>query len=120
MARCLATDLSSINFPHTGQPVFLDPGVGEGGAVSDGVGRQEGGEVEFDPTVSLRQLRVLLTGSVLTALIARRVRGTAGVNMSDRLTPGLGPPCFSVDFRATVVLLVLGLTGVPKLGVSLK
>ena len=81
--------------------------------MSDGVGRQDGGEVELDPTVSLRQLRVLLTGSVLTALIVRRVRGTAGVQISHL-------DCFSVDFRATVVLLVLGLTGVPKLGVSLK
>ena len=81
--------------------------------MSDGVGRQDGGEVEPDPFVSLRQLRVLLTGSVLTALIARRVRGTAGVNMSHL-------DCFSVDFRATVCLLGRGLTGVLKLGVSLK
>ena len=113
MARCRATDLSSINFPHTGQPAFLEPGVGEGGAVSDGVGRQDGGEAELGPTFSLRQLRVLLTGSVLTARIARRVRGTAGVNISHL-------DCFSVDFRAAVVLLLLGLTGVLKLGVSLK
>ena len=107
VARCLTSDLSSINFPQTGQAALRVPGVGEGGAVSDGVGRQEGGEV------SLLQLRVLLTGSVLTALIARRVRGTTGVNISHL-------DCFSVDFRATVVLLVLGLTGVLTLGVSLK
>ena len=37
-------DLSSMVFPHTGQAVLARPGVGEGGAVSDGVGRQEGGE----------------------------------------------------------------------------
>ena len=107
VVRCLATDLSSNNFPHTGQAAFLVPGVGEGGAVSDGVGRQDGGEI------SLRQLRVLLTGSVLTALMARRVLGAAGVNISHL-------DCFSVDLRATAVLLVLGLTGVLTLGVSLK
>ena len=113
VVRCLATDLSSNNFPHTGQAAFLVPGVGEGGAVSDGVGRQDGGEAELGPALSLRQLRVLLTGSVLTARIARRVRGTAGVNISHL-------DCFSVDLRATAVLLVLGLTGVLTLGVSLK
>ena len=107
VVRCLATDLSSNNFPHTGQAAFLVPGVGEGGAVSDGVGRQDGGEI------SLRQLRVLFTGSVLTALMARRVLGAAGVNISHL-------DCFSVDLRATAVLLVLGLTGVLTLGVSLK
>ena len=107
VVRCLATDLSSNNFPHTGQAAFLVPGVGEGGAVSDGVGRQDGGEI------SLRQLRVLLTGSVLTALMARRVLGAAGVNISHL-------DCFSVDLRATAVLLVLGRTGVLTLGVSLK
>ena len=110
VARCLATDLSSINFPHTGQPAFLEPGVGEGGAVSEGVGRQDGGEEQRG---ELRQLRVLFTGSVLTARIARRVRGTAGGNISHL-------DCFSVDLRATAVLLVLGLTGVLTLGVSLK
>ena len=107
VVRCLATDLSSNNFPHTGQAAFLVPGVGEGGAVSDGVGRQDGGEI------SLRQLRVLLTGSVLTALMARRILGGAGVNISHL-------DCFSVDLRATAVLLLLGLTGVLTLGVSLK
>ena len=103
VARCLPTDLSSINFPHTGQAALRVPGVGEGGAVSDGVGRQEGGEV------SLRQLRVLLTGSVT----ARRVRGMAGVNISTCFG------CFRVDLRVPV-LLVLGLAGVLTLGVSLK
>ena len=119
VARCRATDLSSINFPQTGQPALLVPravpGVGEGGAVSEGVGRQEGGEEEeqLPPADSLRQLRVLLTGSVLTDRIGRRVRGMAGVNISHCLG------CFSVDLRAPV-LPVLGLTRVPTLGVSLK
>ena len=111
MARCLARDLSSINFPQTGQqPPLLEPGLGEGGAVSEGVGRQEGGEEQLG---ELRQLRVLFTGSVLTARTARRVRGMAGVNISHCWG------CFRVDFRAPD-LPVLRLTGVLTLGVSLK
>ena len=106
VARCLTSDLSSINFPQTGQAALRVPGVGEGGAVSDGVGRQEGGEV------SLRQLRVLFTGSVLIR-IALRVRGIAGVNISTCFG------CFRVDLRV-LALLVLGLAGVLTLGVSLK
>ena len=113
VARCLARDLSSIIFPHSSQAAFLMPGVGEGGAVSEGVGRHDGGEDEL-AALSLRQLRVLLTGSVLTDLTARRVRGMAGVIISHL------DCCFSVDFRATPVLLLLGLTGVLTLGVSLK
>ena len=113
VSRCLARDLSSIIFPHSSQAAFLMPGVGEGGAVSEGVGRQDGGDGEL-ATLSVRQLRVLLTGSVLTALTTRRVRGMAGVNIS------LLDCCFSVDFRATPVLLLLALTGVIMLGVSLK
>ena len=76
-ARCRVRDFSSSILLHTGQLTCLEDRLGgEGGAVSEGVGRIARGGVDLELLVSLasdwsligegvaRNLRVLLIGSV--------------------------------------------------------
>ena len=95
---------------HTGQDTCLDDkiGGGEGGAVSEGVGRHEGGELV--ERVFVRRVPILLIGSVEGALEDCRVLGPSGVTMKTSSSTGvldldLFPP-FIEDFLTSTDLVI--------------
>ena len=107
---CRGRDFSKRILLHTGQETCLDDkiGGGEGGAVSAGVGRQEGGEL-VDRVFVLR-VPILLIGSVEGALEDCRVLGPSGVTMKTSSSTGVLDrdfvPTFIEDFLTSTDLVI--------------